>query len=249
MTLGLGTLACALLLAAIVYWLSAGGMSGDAKNVADVMLTILGMGGAVIAFQHTIREWRDSQRWKKSERLDKLIEGFESDKYTQVACTAIDWTARRSQFGDRDIVITNNDVLLALRPHAFLESGDTYPGEQSTLREAFDALLNFFCRIEFEMESDRLDPEPTKPYFSYWLERFVTMDRHPDKEHVLGGKTPSQMVAEYIAAYSDIHVIVKLCRRFNIDVPRPLIDKLREIEHLAPVGSSKVSAPTGFPSR
>src|SRR5262245_22661213 len=86
--LGLATLAATLVLIVLVYLLSGGKMTDEAKNVAEVMLTILGMGGAVIAFQQTMREWRESQRWKRSEYLDNLIEKFEGDEKVQLACTA-----------------------------------------------------------------------------------------------------------------------------------------------------------------
>ena len=230
MTLGLGTLAVTLLAAAAVYLASGGTMTGDAKNVSDVILTILGMGGAIIAFQQTIREWRESQRWKRSEYLDKLIEKFEGDERVQLACTAIDWTARTTEFRGRKVTLTNYDVLRSLRPHAELQEGETYEGEQSIIREAFDSLLNYFCRLESAIATDLIDRSPAKDYFEYWLKRFVTMDRHPVRDTPLGGKQPGEMAAAYIAAYSDIKCIVRLCRHFDIDVSHPLRKRAEETE-------------------
>src|SRR6266850_4180661 len=101
-------------------------MQDSTKNVVDVFLTVAGMIGAVVAFRQTIREWRESQRWKRAEQLDKFVQAFESDDLLRLAALTIDWTSRPTTFKGRDLTIVNKDVLLALRNHEELKSGDGF---------------------------------------------------------------------------------------------------------------------------
>lgn len=193
-------------------------MTDDTKNLVDVVLAVVAMGGAVVAFVHTIREWRASQRWKRSEYLDKFVDRFESDDLLRLACMAIDWTSRTTTYKNRKVIILNDDVILALRDHQEMR-GQHFDGEQPAIRDAYDALLSFFCRLALAIDSGLIDADPTREYFRYWLERFITMDRHPDGSNVLGGRSSQEMAAGYVKAYSDGDAIGRLCDRFNLARP------------------------------
>lgn len=88
---------------------------------------------------------------------------------------------------------------------------------QPQLRDAYDALLAFFLRLELSISSGLIDADSTEAYFGYWLERFLEFDRHPDKDgKILHGVTPKAMVAGYIKLYSDPCSIKRLCQHFGM---------------------------------
>jgi len=192
-------------------------MTDCTKNVVDVVITLLAMIGTVIAFIHTLRQWSASQRWRRMEKLDQLIEYFERDPLLRVARTSVDWTARKIKHDGRYLTITNTDALLALRDHRHLLEGGEFEGEQATIRDGYDALLSFLARLEVALTGGLIDRDPAGVYFSYWLERFLTMDRHKDKDgSILEGKSPSQMAREYISMYGDMKSVERLCVQLGL---------------------------------
>lgn len=185
-------------------------MDDQTKNLADVVLIIAGMVGALIAFINTIREWRHSQRWKRAEQLDRLVEQFERDDLLRFGCVVLDWTVRTTQFKGREVRVTNDDALLALRFHGNLKDDEKFSGEQPTIRDAYDALLTFLSRLELAITTGLVDRAPACLYFKYWVERLIKMDAHPDENDVLGDCAPSAMVEEYIERYGDKESIQRL---------------------------------------
>ncbi|MBS2020271.1 MAG: hypothetical protein JST00_45850 [Deltaproteobacteria bacterium] len=203
-------------------------MDEATKRVFDAVLAVLAMGGGVVAFVKALHEWRESQRWKRSEQLDKLVEKFESTPLLRLACTIVDWTTREVKYDGKEVVITNRDVLLALRDHTEGSGVRSFEGQQPLIRDAYDCLLTFLARLEVAIETRLVDEEPAKTYFAYWLKRFVTMDKHPrdfrdsDAEVLsegLGERTPEEMAAVYVNAYADLAVIRSLCARFGVPPP------------------------------
>lgn len=94
-----------------------------------------------------------------------------------------------------------------------------FPGEQATIRDAYDALLTFFNRLELAIATGLIDAEPTKAYFRYWLDHFLKMSRHEDRNHVLETGTPQQMVVRYIETNGDIESVRRLSEAFDISSP------------------------------
>ena len=191
-------------------------MSAETKNVFDVILTIIGMIAAGFAFVQTVREWRAAQRWKRAEQLDQFVNRFDNDAMLRLASVIVDWTDRAVTFLNRSLTVRNDDVLLALRVHTDLDPDCKFPGEQPAIRDAYDALLAFFARLELALTSGLIDKAPARAYFRYWLQRFVTMDRHPDRKGVLAGQAPAAMVRNYVRAYGDEDSMKRLCRDFDI---------------------------------
>ncbi|HSE24417.1 MAG TPA: hypothetical protein VLB68_22305 [Pyrinomonadaceae bacterium] len=194
-------------------------MSTDTKNLWEVLLTILTMAGATVAFLVSWKQWQRGQEWQRSEQLDKFVVKFESDALLKLAAVVLDWHDRPVTFDGRMIDVQNQEVLLALRDHRDIEGVDKFPGEQPTFRDAYDALLTFFNRIELAIATGLVDREPASAYFSYWLDHLVKFDRHKKDSSVLKGMDPAKLVAAYIWAYGDRHSIVRLCKAFKIDAP------------------------------
>jgi uncharacterized membrane protein len=224
-------------------------MQPNDKNWWDVVLNVIALIAAAVAFVVGIYQWRRSQAWQRAEKLDKLIETFESAPLLTLAAVVLDWTTRKIHFGNRDLIVLNDEALLALRDHSKTK-GDAqetdaqetdaqetdaqetdaqetnvkedkikFEGEQANLRDAYDAILTFFNRLELAISTNLIDKEPAKNYFSYWLERLVTFDRHPDKNKVLKRLTRKAAVATYIDVYGNVESVDRLCKAFDVQAP------------------------------
>lgn len=216
-------------------------MDDQIKNLWDVILNSLALLAAAVAFIFGLLQWRQSQKWQRSEQLDKFVDKFESDELLQLATLIVDWTNRETTFRNRRIVMINTDVLLALRNHEEIKNSPMFPGEQATIRDAYDAFLTFFNRLELAISTGLIDAEPTKAYFRYWLYHFLKMSRHEDRDHVLEAGTPQQMVVKYIQTYGDIESVRCLAKAFDISspelnpVPKKTRDRLPDDRANAPI--------------
>ncbi len=153
-------------------------MTDDTKNMWDFILNIIALLGAGFGFWVGLRQWRRGQQWQRAEQMDKFVQQFESEELLQLAATTIDWTRRTITFREKEFAVTNTDALMALRIHTEMEN-PSFEGEQATLRDAYDALLAFFNRLELALTSGLIDAKPAKQYFGYWLQHFLSFDKHP----------------------------------------------------------------------
>lgn len=207
-------------------------MTEETKRIIDVVLAVVAMVGAALGFLKAVHEWQVSQKWKRAEHLDGLIERFESEPWLRLGCVLLDWTFRTIKHDGKTSTITNADLLLALRRH--VEDGvGRFDGNQALVRDCLDAMLGFLSRIETALGSGLIDDEPTRKHFEYWIRKMVTMDSHPvlsdDPDHsaivaALKGRSPAQMMAAYVTAYGDTTSFRRLCRRLG--VPFPELDQL-----------------------
>src|SRR5215475_11841980 len=104
-------------------------MTDETKNIWDVILQIITMAGAVLAFWVGLRQWRRGQDWQRAEQMDKFVLQFENDELLRLAATIIDWTRRKVEFRKREFVVTNTDALLALRDHREMGEKPVFEGE------------------------------------------------------------------------------------------------------------------------
>lgn len=169
--------------------------------------------GAAYGFVVARDDWRQSQRWRKSEELEKIIDRFEADPKCKLACTVLDWSARRTTYDDKPLVVTSAVALEALALHD-VDAVSKYSDEAALLRDALDGALAFLVRLDAALDRDFVETGHAKPYFSYWLERLVTFDRHEDEEG-----TQALRVARYVKRYSDAQALSHLCERFGISAP------------------------------
>lgn len=157
-------------------------MNGDTKNLWDVILNVIALLGAAYGFREGLRQWRRGQQWQQAEQMDKFVQQFEQDELLRLAATVTDWTRRTIPFRGKDFTVTNTDALMALRIHTECPS---FEGQQATLRDAYDALLAFFTRLELALTGGLVDAAPARQYFGYWLAHFLSFDKHhPDQRSV-----------------------------------------------------------------
>jgi hypothetical protein len=201
-------------------------MIDETKNLCDVILSVLTLVGAGIAFGLGLRQSRRSQAWQRAGKFDTFIEKWRSDELLGLARVVVDWELLETRFGGRDLEVCNEDALLALRHHEEVPKRSDFGEKQATIRDAYDALLAFFHRLELSILTGLIDAEPAKAYFAYWLEHFLRFDRHPDEGgKILKGVTPEAKVAAYIEAYGRMDSIERLCRLFGVRPPGGSEDK------------------------
>lgn len=191
-------------------------MTNEAKNAWDLLLNAVTLVGAAVAFAFGLHQWRRGQDWQRAEQMDKFIQEFQNNDLLSLAATVIDWTRREVTFRGQPFVVTNTDALLALRDHSAMGENPVFKLEQATLRDAYDALLAFFQRLELAISTQLVDAPPAVHYFRYWLGHFLAFDKHPDVNNELKGRSPREMVAGYIEAYADPASIQRLCRLMNV---------------------------------
>lgn len=207
-------------------------MSPETKDLWDVILTLITMVGAIVAFVLGWMQWRRGQAWQRAEQLDKFVVKFESDELLTLATVVLDWYRRTVKFREEDFEVENDEVLLALRDHRTITDENKFTAKQATLRDAYDALLAFFNRLELGITTGLVDSVPAKAYFAYWLERLIKFDQHRAQDNVLKGADPVNLVAAYIWVYGNRESIEKLCREFGVDPPdfkaaQPFVYKAR----------------------
>jgi hypothetical protein len=192
-------------------------MPDETKNLVDVILALAGGVGALVAFIHTLRTWKEGQRWQRAEKLDKLIEFFETEPLLKRACLVFDWTFRKTSLDEKEFSFTNKDALLALKLYGDPPGrANSFTTTQANIRDAYDALFTFFSRLETALEAGLVESIPTRRYFVYWVNLVLTMKHHRDQDGVLD-KEPSVAVAEYIREYANPRAIASLASRMGID--------------------------------
>lgn len=144
-------------------------------EIADLVLKTLVLFGGVFA----LWRWVVEQRWRRYERLDEFIESFEKDEMIGFATQVLDWSRRTVVMsGGQAVKFSSSDVAAALRIHTEADSQVTFPDPQDKIRDAFDAILAFFGRLESAIANGFIDEDATLDYFGYWLERMNTMSEH-----------------------------------------------------------------------
>lgn len=197
------------------------------KDKLDLWMKGIGLGGAVIAFVVGLCQWHRDQAWKRQELLDDLIAHFESDSNIRIAKAAVDWRTRDVRSGDTTLRISNTGAVLALR----IVGDDTQKKlcglrfgcsdycsltpEQIALREAYDALLSFFQRLEVAVTNKKVDAEPCADYFNYWLDRLLTFRMHTVETGCVCN-TREELIAGYICAYGSSDSMLRLCRALKL---------------------------------
>lgn len=183
----------------------------NTAETADLVVKIVGILGAAIGFWWGIRQWRESQRWKRAERLDTFIREFDTTPLLRFASKVIDWEAARIEFAPGDAIEwRSQNVRDAMRIHWNEPPDVTYPPPQDRIRDALDALLTFFVRLYHEVSVDLVEEAPAVEHFAYWLFRLKTMNEHGTLENP---QVAEAAMTEYIKAYSNPRVMNLLFSR------------------------------------
>ncbi len=169
--------------------------------------------GAVYGFTVAREDWKQSQRWRKSEELEKIIDRFEADETCRLACALVDWSSRTVTYREAAFSFTSANALEAVAIHDVDEIA-SYTMEAAVLRDALDGFLAFLVRLEAALARDFIEVAHAKPQLAYWVKHLVTYERHAATE-----SAAAERIARYVARYSDPHALLRLCKSFEIESP------------------------------
>jgi hypothetical protein len=203
----------------------------DNKDWIEVIKIALLVPTAIFA----IARWLRGEKWKRVAQFDGLVKEFESNYRLRLAAIAVDWTSRSLPAASDEPAISfdSQDVLVALDAE-IVKLDPT----QVRLRDAFDSLLAYFGRLQRVIESGLVDDAWARQSFCYWLERFLSMDRHSGK--LRGSRSPQQLVGDYIVRYGDRRAFCWFCEKWDIQAAEARAILNRE-SRLVPI-NVKVSA-------
>jgi hypothetical protein len=182
-------------------------------EIIDAVVKIVALVGAAAAFLWGLHQWKEGQRWKRAERLDTLIREFATTPLVSLACKVIDWNASSVTLAPDDVVVYDtSEVRDALQVHwdASQEAVE-YPPPRNRIRDALDALLDFFVRLEHEIAADLVEARPAIQHFGYWICRLETMSEHARDKTADLAKVRKEM-RRYEQAYSDPAAMRRLFR-------------------------------------
>jgi hypothetical protein len=173
-------------------------------KAVDPVLKLGALAGGIFA----LWKWTQDQRWRRAEQLDKLIKEFGDDENILLATQCLDWNKRKvSLKSGKEIIVSSDELIAALRVPSDPDFS-TFPYPQSKIRDALDALLAFFGRLELAIEGGFIEEEYTISYFGYWIERMRTMSQHSKRY----GDAPDKM-RKYMREYGPDELIKGLFRR------------------------------------
>jgi hypothetical protein len=162
-------------------------------DAAKLLLDVLGVVGAAVAFVIGLIQYRRAQQWKRAEFLAKEMKELGSDLRASTALTMVDWAVRRIRLYAVDdskeqvrTLVTYAMQAQALRPHVINDanSGERAPGpqdardganlrvysrEEALIRDCYDALLDRMERLGAYLEGGLLSVTDVAPYVSYYI--------------------------------------------------------------------------------
>lgn len=170
---------------------------------AKLLIEALTLGFALVGGIMALVQWRRDQAWRKADKLDSLYREFEGSRLIQIACKVLDWSRGKFKFQDgEEFRFDEADVLKSLAIHGDQEL--TFTPTQTRMRDAYDALLSFFERLETAIQTGLIDEKSAIRLFGYWVDHFATVPEHPES---------ADAAAQYVGRYANIISFNSLAHR------------------------------------
>jgi hypothetical protein len=174
-------------------------------QIAQLLVSILGFGGAIAALVFGLLQYRRSEQWKRGEFVAKEIKEFESNPEVRNTMFMIDWGIRKINLSllpnasERDLIrVTRETQWRALVPHPLKpkyedlsaawddESRDPtkprFTATEATIRDNYDAFLSYLERFANYVRSGLVTAEEFKPYLIYWIDSIANVEGVADYE-------------------------------------------------------------------
>jgi hypothetical protein len=180
----------------------------------DNVVTLIGYVFGGIVFWIGLRQYEESQKWKRIEFTIGLMDKFESRPLFNTAKSMLEYTDKIIEFPvwikvPADTLEKNkrNDGLLkkALEKDENLEKYDIY------IRDCFDEFFDDLSQLNLFIEKKFIDFEELKVFLPYWIE-LIANDRD--------AKKPDDVIQIIWAFMERYHPDVKkLCQRYGYGSP------------------------------
>ena len=192
----------------LMYMADATMNPSEKLTMAELAVSLLSLGGAIVAFIFAFIQYRRSEQWRRVEFVAKEVKDFESDPTVQNALLMIDWGTReinlflRSNPEDSDLIeITREIQWRALLPHPLKKSYPEYMAldssrgeegnrdrkkriftlEEARIRDTYDAFLTKLDRFSNYIESKLISTEELSPFIIYWVNA-MTKNEQPEED-------------------------------------------------------------------
>lgn len=176
--------------------------------LAQLVVSLLGFGGAIAAFVFALVQYRRTEQWRRTEFIAKEIKDFEADPAIQNALLMIDWGTRTINLyliphpsSDDYVKITREVQWKALLPHtlkkehpeykASVSSADeargkaqhakTFTTKEARIRDTYDAFLTRLDRFANFIKSGLISSDELEPFIRYWVEA-ITKNEDPKED-------------------------------------------------------------------
>ena len=143
-------------------------------ELAEVILTGVGLLGAGIAFVAGLLQYVRAQRWKRAEWVAQEMRQFYSYEAVGRALLMIDWGEREIAFpvegtGEHvtSVRVTDAMVTGALKHHS--ERPEGFGPHETQIRDTFDRFLDGLERFASFRAAGLVTAEDLKPYLAYWI--------------------------------------------------------------------------------
>ena len=149
----------------------------ESSNFESVVIitSILGTVGGLVGVWWGVYTYSKGQKLKKHEILFPLIKEFDEDKRMEHAKDLLDsYILEDDEWDHRYGYYSLNNLHLILKKFDLLKEGIKDPGERA-IRKSFDALLDFFCKLEY-LKDLKLIENKEVAYFNYYIYKVAKND-------------------------------------------------------------------------
>lgn len=167
-------------------------------QIAQLIVSVLGFGGAIAALAFGLAQYRRSEQWKRGEFVAKEMKEFESNPEVRNAIFMIDWGIRPINLDlvpnateQNMIRVTRETQWRALVPHTLKqeyedpsaawddesqhETGIRFTATEMRIRDTYDTFLSYLERFANHVKSKLVTAEEFKPYLFYWIDSITNV--------------------------------------------------------------------------
>ena len=189
--------------------------------------------GGIVVFYFAIVEYRNNQKWKKSELANELFNKFNTNFNVKRAMYMLDWNKYEIPLIKNEI--GNNtkfyfhDVLLesSLKPHTEAKNGFTR--EEALIRNIMDDFFEQLGLFYIHIKKKLITKEDIDDYIEYWLE-IIANPTNNRKNNIV-----RKEILNYIVFYK-YNNVVRLFELFNYNIDISSAELLAKSEMNSRIG-------------
>lgn len=154
-------------------------MNDHAIHLAELLLKVLGVSGAIIIFLIGLIRYRKDQKWRRQEFIAKEVREFQNDNAVKNVMSMLDWEVRYIQLfpgkpnvEDRYVKVDSKLFFtsLAISPQDLKNNRAYYKEEQVAIRDSMDVFLGYLDRFNVFITATLISKNEILPYLKYWIE-------------------------------------------------------------------------------
>lgn len=154
-------------------------MEEHSIHLAELLLKILGVSGAIILFLIGLLRYRKDQTWKRQEFIAKEVREFQNDCAVKNVMLMLDWDTRYIQLFPEKTIVENRYVKvdsklfytsLTISPPDLKNNKAYYKEEEVAIRDSIDVFLGYLDRFNVFITATLISKNEILPYLKYWIE-------------------------------------------------------------------------------